>query len=160
MRGDVLWPLLFGSALTLGTTLLAQWSSLAYQTKRQREARRADFQRTTLLQLRDALEEVDDAIWGLLRARRDASEHESGWMELPDHHPSFEAVTRAGSRCIILVTGVEDKQLFEQVFALVESSQLVAHAVDEKEAERHQEDVNSLGRSVVLSIGGQLRSLP
>jgi hypothetical protein len=58
MRGDVLWPLLFGSALTLVTTLVAQWSSLAYQTKRQREMRRADFQRTTLLQLRDTVAEL------------------------------------------------------------------------------------------------------
>ena len=115
MRGDVLWPLLFGSALTLVTTVFAQWFSLDFQTKREREARRSDFQRSTLLQLRDALGELDDAIWELLRARHDACEHESGWMGLPDHHPSFEAVTRAGSQIILLVTGVEDKVLFEQV---------------------------------------------
>jgi hypothetical protein len=160
MRGDVLWPLLVGSTLTLGTTLLAQWFSLDFLTKRQREARRSDFQRTTLLQLRDALGELDDAVWELLRARRDASKHGTGWMGLPSHHPSFEAVTRAGSKVITLVTAVENTKLFGWALSLVRSSQLIIEAVDEKEADRHREDLNSLGRRALLSIGEQLRSLP
>jgi hypothetical protein len=61
MRGDVLWPLLFGSALTLVTTLAAQWFSLDFQTKRQREARRSDVQRSALLQVRDLLVELSTA---------------------------------------------------------------------------------------------------
>jgi len=56
--GSVLWPLLPGSAVTLVSTVAVQWASLTYQTKRRREARRADFQRTTLLQVRDALDDL------------------------------------------------------------------------------------------------------
>jgi hypothetical protein len=70
MKGDVLWPLLFGSALTLVTTLLAQWSSLAYQTSRQRQARRADSQRATLLQLQNTLLEVQGVVDRAMDTRR------------------------------------------------------------------------------------------
>jgi hypothetical protein len=59
--GAVLWPLLLGAAVTLVSTVVAQWSSLAYQTRRQREARRADFQRSTLIQIRDELLALTEA---------------------------------------------------------------------------------------------------
>jgi hypothetical protein len=61
MTSDAVWALVLGAALTLVGTIVAQWASLSYQTRRQREARRADFQRSTLIQLRDLLAELSEA---------------------------------------------------------------------------------------------------
>ena len=53
-----MWQVLLGSAITLVSTLLAQWFSLSYQANRQREMRKADAQRTTLLQLQRDLKQL------------------------------------------------------------------------------------------------------
>jgi hypothetical protein len=81
MDATDVWKIVLGAAVALAGTLLAQWSGLAYQTRRQREARQADFQRTTLLQLRDALGELDDAVLAFFLARHEALEHAGGLGE-------------------------------------------------------------------------------
>ncbi len=67
--GSVLWPLLLGATVTLVSTVLAQWWSLAFQTRRQRQARRADRQEARLHALEELLGEVDEAVRRAMDAR-------------------------------------------------------------------------------------------
>jgi hypothetical protein len=157
MRGDVLWPLLLGSALTLVTTLVAQWSSLAYQTKRQREMRRADFQRTTLLQLRDTVAELDDAMLALMHVRREAQAREGGWNARFDY-ANWEAIFRLRGKLLIVGTGV-DRNLYWWVTELALSTKLVSEATSEEE-DRHQKDLSSSRRKVLWMLAERLARLP
>jgi hypothetical protein len=170
MRGDVLWPLLFGSVLTLVTTLVAQWSSLTYQTKRQREARKADFQRTTLLQLREMLGEVDEAFRRAMDARYTLSHEFERENQDPDDwgaalnafsasHPDMEALRRLTYRLRLLGTAVEHEQLH---FAVLQIS-LGASAVPDLTGEKAQDAQDRLERAqetAVELLGEQLRRLP
>jgi hypothetical protein len=160
MRGDVLWPLLFGSALTLVTTLVAQWSSLAYQTRRQREARRADFQRTTLLQLRELLGDLDDAMLRLFLARQEAVERTGDWNMLAAHHPDLEAVQHVTGRLMLQVTAVEHKGLLGLIASLALSAIWTAGAPTSQEADAQRKDLNEVRSKVTSLLGDQLRSLP
>lgn len=119
MKAAEVWALLLGAAVALAGTLLAQWSSLAYQTRRQREARRADFQRTTLLQLRDALGELDEAVRRAMAARyslsrefeRDNRDPDDWGSFLSTSHPDMEALRSLTYRLRLLATGIEHEAL-------------------------------------------------
>ena len=111
MKAADVWALLLGAVVALAGTLVAQWSSLAYQSRRQREARRADFQQTTLLQLREMLGDLDEAMLRLFLARQEALERAGGWDMLTDHHPDLETVLHVAGRLMLHVTAVEHKGL-------------------------------------------------
>ena len=157
MRGDVLWPLLLGSALTLVTTLVAQWSSLAYQTKRQREMRRADFQRTTLLQLRDAVAELDDAMWELMHVRREALAREGGWNARTEY-ANWDAIFRLRGKLLAVAIGVDSMDLYLEVTALAYSTKLVSEATS-KEEDRHRKVLSSSRRKLLWLLAERLARL-
>jgi hypothetical protein len=132
----------------------------AYQTRRQREARRADFQRTTLLQLRDALRDLDDAVLAFFGARYEALNHAGGWDKLASHHPAWEGIRRANSGLLLTAIAVDDKALRGQATALAHDVLLTAKASTASEAEHHREQLSSMNTKVTLALGEQLRRLP
>lgn len=158
--GSALWPLLLGSAITLVSTLLAQWTSLSYQTRRQREARRADFQRTTLVQLRDALDELGQDIRGVFVARGEALERAGGWDMLSSHHPTIEAVRSVSYRLRLLSTAVEDDALRGKVDSVTRRAFLAGTALIERDAEEQREEMSREYFDAVRLLGEQLRRLP
>jgi hypothetical protein len=161
--GEVLWPLLLGSALTL----LAQWSGLGYQTRRQREARRADFQRTTLLQLRDMLGEVDEAVRRAMDARsrlsreferenRDPDDWESF---LSTSHPDMEALRSLTYRLRLLGAGLEHEPLRIPVGHISRWAWLAPLAPSDMDAQDAREKLNAQQNKAVDLLGEQLRQL-
>ena len=104
---DAVWALVLGAALALISTLVARWASLAYQTRRRREARRADFQRSSL-QVRDLLLELSEAMgvvarpvsrWPLRRSEAAAS---------PAGSSSRRSSHSVSDRLVIIAAAVED----------------------------------------------------
>lgn len=89
MEAAEVWSVVLGAVVALAGTLIAQWSSLAYQTRRQREVRWTDFQRSTLLQVREMLGEVKDAVSQALAARRRLRDE----FDRPDVSPGLREVT-------------------------------------------------------------------
>jgi hypothetical protein len=170
MTSDAVWALVLGAALTLIATLVAQWSNLAYQTRRQREARKADFQRTTLLQLREMLGEVDEAFRRAMDARhtlsheferenRDPDDWRSELNTFNASHPDMEALRRLTYRLRLLGTAVEHEQLH---FAVLQIS-LGASAVPDLTGEMAQDAQDRLERAqeaAVELLGDELRRLP
>jgi hypothetical protein len=152
MKAAEVWALLLGAVVALAGTLLAQWSSLAYQTRRQREARRADFQRTTLLQLRELLGELDDAMLRLFLAREEAFDRASS--------VDLEAVRHVAGRLILHSTAVEHDGLRALVASLTYSAIKVAAAPTSQEAEAHRKDMGQVRTKVTMMLGEQLRRLP
>jgi hypothetical protein len=157
--GSALWPLLLGSAITLVSTLLAQWTSLAYQTRRQREARRADLQRTTLVQLRDALDELGQGIQGVFVARGEALERTGDWSML-SYHPTLEAVRSAIYRVRLLATALENEPLRSEAELVTRSAFEAAMAPTQRDADEQREKMSRGYFEVVELLGEQLRRLP
>ena len=153
------WKIVLGAAVALAGTLLAQWSSLAYQTRRQREARRADFQRTALIQIRDALLELREAIRSIFLARYEAQERTT-WDSLAPFHPTTEAVSAIMDRLLILSAAVDDDQLRGKAEMLARWAWLAAEAPTEQDANESRKEMNKLQRDVVRLLGEQLRGLP
>ena len=151
--------ILLGAALTLVTTLVAQWANLAYQTKRQTEARRADFQRTALIQIRDALLELSEAIRSAFLARHEAKERAT-WDALSSFHPAIEAVRSTRDRLLILSAAVEDDQLWAKVDSLARQAWLAALAPTEQKADESRKQMQELLDEASKLLGEQLRQLP
>jgi hypothetical protein len=141
----------------LAGTLIAQWSSLAYQTRRQREARRADFQRTTLIQTRDLLLELSEAM-GRVGAARYA---DADWIEgIPTDHPAVVSVRSITDRLLIVAAAVDDEQLRIKVDHLARRAYLDAIAADDHEAKNERRKSLEVHREAVKLLGEQLRRLP
>jgi len=140
--------------------LLAQWTSLAYQTKRQREARRADFQRITLVQLRDALDELGQGIRGVFVARGEALEQMGDWDELLVYHPTLEAVRSAIYRVRLLATALENEPLRSEAELVTRSAFEAAMAPTQQDADEQREKMSREYFKVVELLGEQLRRLP
>jgi hypothetical protein len=168
MRGDVLWPLLFGSALTLVTTLVAQWSSLVFQTRRQREARRADFQRTTLIQLRDTLGRVFEVSERVMAARRALSERferssvdPDSWAEvLRTSLPEAELLRTLGYQVELLAAGLEYDQIRTWTDDIALWTTLGPLQPSDQEAEENRQKLLNAHWEAVRLLGEQLRRLP
>jgi hypothetical protein len=167
-RGDVLWPLLFGSTLTLVTTLAAQWFSLAFQTKRQREARRADFQRTTLIQLRDTLGQVFEVFERVMAARRALSERFERSSQDPDSWeevlrtslPEAELLNSLGYQVELLAAGLEHDPIRTWTDDIALWATFGPLRPSDQEAEEsRQKLLNAQGEALRL-LGEQLRRLP
>jgi hypothetical protein len=159
MKAAEVWALLLGAVVALAGTLLAQWSSLAYQTRRQREARRADFQRSALIQIRDALLELSEAIRSVFLARYEAEERAT-WDSLAPFHPTTEAVRGILDRLLILSAALEDDQLRGKVEMLVPWARMTAEAMTKQDADERRKKMNELQRDAVRLLGEQLRGLP
>jgi hypothetical protein len=154
--------------VALSGTLLAQWSNLAYQTRRQREARRADFQRTTLLQLRDVLEEVDDAVRRAIAARHRLSaefelegQHPDEWKAMLD--PSrleMDTLNSLTYRLRLLATGVEYEPLRITVGHISRWAWLAPLAPTDTDLKDAREKLFEQQVKAVDLLGEQLRSLP
>ena len=143
------WKIVLGAAVALAGTLLAQWSSLAYQTRRQREAR----------QIRDALLELREAIRSIFLARYEAQERAT-WDSLAPFHPTTEAVSAIMDRLLILSAAVDDDQLRGKAEMLARWAWLAAEAPTEQDANESRKEMNKLQRDVVRLLGEQLRGLP
>lgn len=162
------WKILLGAAVALAGTLLAQWSSLAYQTRRQREARRADFQRTTLLQLRDVLGEVEEAVGRAMAVRQRLSaefelsgQHPDEWNGmLSTSRPEMETLRSLTYRLRLLATGVEHEPLRIAVGHISRWAWLTPLApADEDSKDARKKLIDQQVKAVDL-LGEQLRSLP
>ena len=168
MRGDVLWPLLFGSALTLVTTLVAQWSSLAYQTRRQREARRADSQRAALLQLRDALLETEEIVARAMDTRRrlalefekDNRDPDEFKAFLTSSHPDQALLSGVAWRLDLLASSVDHEPLRDEIGEVAMYAYLAPLMATDEEAEEARDTLGSAQSNAAELLGEQLRHLP
>jgi hypothetical protein len=158
--GSVLWPLLLGSAVTLASTVVAQWVSLSYQTKRQREVRRADFQRTTLLQVRDALDDLFQGIRAVFIARDEALERTGDSSLLRSHHPSLDMLHGAIYRLRLLATALEDKSLRDKLELVTERAFDAAMKPTEWDYDEQLKKTTGVYFEVIDLLGEQLRRLP
>jgi hypothetical protein len=162
------WKILLGAVVALAGTLLAQWSSLAYQTRRQREARRADFQRTTLLQLRDLLGEVEEAVGRAMTARHRMSDHferspyiTDDWETfLSTTHPDMEVLRSLTYRLRLLATGVEHEPLRIAVDNVSAWAVVAPLATKDKDSQDARDNMMERQIEAVELLGEQLRSLP
>jgi hypothetical protein len=160
MKAADVWTLILGAVVALAGTLLAQWSSLAYQTRRQREARRADFQRATLIQIRDALLELTQAMRTAFSVRYEAEERDQDFGGLPTYHPAVEAVRSLMDRIVILATAVEDEELRGKLDTTTRMAYLAAIAPTARQADESRQKMGQLQREAVQLLGDQLRQLP
>jgi hypothetical protein len=171
MKADAVWALLLGAAVALVSTVVAQWVSLAYQTRRQREARRADFQRTTLQQLRDLLGEVEEAVGRVMGARAGLSEEfnrspdpsdEKAWKAYFYQRASPE-LTRLRSltyRLRLLAAGVEHEPLRNAVWNISQFADRAPRFFSKQEAENTWVVLIDVQNKAVDLLGEQLRKLP
>jgi hypothetical protein len=161
---SVLWPLLLGS----GLTLLAQWLSLAYQTTRQRQARRADRQEARLLALQDLLGEVDEAVRRAMDARRALAHdfEQSGrdpdeWkVALSTSHPDMETLRSLTYRLRLLAAGVEHERLRIVINHVSRWAWLAPLAPSDQEAEDARDKLIRAQNEGVDLLGERLRQLP
>jgi hypothetical protein len=160
MKAADVWTLVLGAVVALAGTLLAQWSSLAYQTRRQREARRADFQRSALVQVQDLLLELSEAMRSVATARYEATDYIDRAGGLPTYHPAVAAVRSITDRLEILVAAVEDEQLRVKVGHVARRAYVTAIAPTEELAAKTRPKSQELHREAVQLLGEQLRKLP
>ena len=161
--GSVLWPLLLGS----GLTLVAQWVGLAYQTTRQRQARRADRQETRLLALQDLLGEVDDTVRQAMAARTELSrefERDSRdpdeWGSVLQALPDMEALRSLTYRLRLLAAGVEHGPLRIAVGQISQWALLAPRAPSEQESKDARDKLIRAQNEALDLLGDRLRQLP
>lgn len=149
-----------GSGLTLGTTLVAQWSSLAYQSRRQREARRADFQRTSLLQVRDLLGEVAEAMSRVKGVQYERLGLTDEWEPLSTTHPAAQALSSLTFRLRLAGVGLDDPQIRASLASVEISAWLATTAPTEQEAKDASQKLIAARNRALERLGEQLRELP
>lgn len=130
---------------------------LAYQTGRQREARRTDFQRTTLIQIRDLLLELSEAMGKVGAARYMDADVFDG---MPTDHPTVVAVRSIIDRLVIVAAAVEDDQLRIHVDQVARRAHLDAIAPTDEVSEKARAKSLEIHRKAVQLLGEQLRRLP
>jgi hypothetical protein len=166
MEAADVWKILLGAVVALAGTLLAQWSSLAYQTKRQRQARRADHQEARLLALQDLLGEVEDAVARAMLVRARLSEK---WEQArPDHSDRDEHVHRPDVallrsltyRLRLLAAGVEHAPLLVAVGHVSELALRAPMTYADEVALRLHDKLIEVQNEAADLLGDQLRRLP
>jgi hypothetical protein len=160
MKSDAVWALLLGAAVALASTLLAQWASLAYQTRRQREARQADFQRSALVQVRDLLLELSEAMGRVAAARYEANQRVDGDGTLASYHPAVATVRSLADRLEIVAAALEDEQMRATVDEVAGRAHGDATAPADERAEQTRSKSLEVHREAVRLLGEQLRKLP
>ena len=166
--GSVLWPLLLGATVTLVSTVLAQWWSLAFQTRRQRQARRADRQEVRLLALEELLGEVDEAVRRAMDARARLAEEFEHFSEPYDEWGSFlraslpdrEALRSLTYRLRLLAVGVDHEPLRIAVGHISRWAWLAPLSPSHQDAMDAREKLIQAQNQAVNLLGEQLRKLP
>jgi hypothetical protein len=168
MTWDAVGLVLLGS----GLTLLAQWFGLRYETRRQREARRADFQRTTLIQVRDLLGEVEEALGRAMGARAALAkmfeEHapdpsdEKEWRTYlyGKASPELTRLRSLSYRLRLLAAGVEHKPLGSMVWTISKIADQAPLSFANQEAENAHVTLIDMQDKTVELLGQQLQELP
>jgi hypothetical protein len=154
-----MWQVLLGSAIALVSTLLAQWFSLSYQTKRQREMRWADFKRTDLLQLRDALKELGLCLTRVFISQGEVLERTGTWETFSSLHPQVAEVSGAVTPVLIQQSTIEDEPLRLKLETMTETAEIAAKAPSERDAVEQRDLFFLEFREVIDYIGDQLRRL-
>jgi hypothetical protein len=166
--GSVLWPLLLGAVVTLVATALAQWFSLAYQTGRQRQARRADRQEARLLALQDLLGEVDESVRQAMAARSklaDEFEQSPGYPEewgewLRTSLAERDTLRSLTYRLRLLAAGVQDEPLRIAVGQISNWAWLAPTSPPYQDSQdAHAKLIQAQNEAADL-LGEQLRKLP
>ncbi len=166
--GSVLWSLLLGAAVTLVGTALAQWFSLAYQTGRQRQARRADRQEARLLALQDLLEEVDDCVGRAMAARYELAEEFERSPGYPEEWESFlrtslsemETLRSLTYRLRLLAAGVEHERLRIAVGDISNWAWLAPTSPSYQDSADARDKLIRAQNEAVDLLGERLRNLP
>ena len=159
MEAADVWKIVLGAVVGLAVSLIAQWSSLAYQTRRQREARRADFQRSTLIQLRDLLIELSEARQAVAAARYQAKVETGDLYLLGPLHPSVQAVRTIGDRLNVVAAAADNLSLrMEIVFVTLHASGAAMSSTSSEEAE-HEQQMSEGFRKATQLLGDDLRRL-
>jgi hypothetical protein len=159
MEAAEVWSVLLGAMVALAGTLIAQWSSLAYQTRRQREVRWADFQRTTLLQVRDLLGELVEAkerATGIPYAHLGLADE---WDPLPSVHPAAQAVSSLNFRLRLAAVGLEDDQLQSALVGVSVFAWVATVARTEEEEQDATRNLIQSREQALDLLGDQLRKL-
>lgn len=171
MKAAEVWALVLGAAVALAGTLLAQWSSLAYQTRRQRQARQADRQVTRLLALQDLLGEVEEAVARAMVARAvvsakfdqhapDSSDEEEWKAYFWSSHPELEQLRSLTYRLRLLAAGVEHEPLRIWVGHISRFAYLAPLSFSAQQAEDTRVTLIDVQNKAVEWLGEQLRKLP
>jgi hypothetical protein len=160
MTSDAVWALVLGAAVTLIATLVAQWSSLAYQTRRQREVRRADFQRTALLQVRDLLGEVDEAMQDVTRIQYGHHALANEWDPLSTFQPAAQAVSSRTFRLRLAAVGLDSADLQGKLGAVEHWAWMATVADTFQDAQDAREKLRNARHQALELLGKQLRELP
>jgi hypothetical protein len=153
------WQVLLGAAISLVSTLLAQWFSLSYQTKRQWEMRKADFRRTTLLQLRDALNDLGHSVGRVFILQGEALQRTGSWEAFSSHHPDVAAVSAAVNPVLLHSIAVKDEPLRLKIHSMTERAEAAAKAPSERDADEEREKFGREMSEVIALLGEQLRRL-
>jgi hypothetical protein len=160
MEAAEIGSILVGAVVALGGTLIAQWSNLAYQTRRQREARRADFQRSALVRVWDGLLELNEALEKVRVAGNEAAmrgdEASIDFERNRFFHPTVEAVRTVCGRVRILSAALEDEVLRLTVHNVVN----IAESYAAMETKDRYDSLREQHSALLDSLGRQLRNLP
>jgi hypothetical protein len=160
MKAAEVWTLLLGAAVALIGTLIAQWSSLAYQTRRQRETRRADFQRTSLLQVRDLLGEVVEAkqrVTGIQYRHLGLADE---WDPVSTIHPDAQALSGLTFRLRLAAIGLDNDELRGRLASVERLAWLATSAPTEDEEKDASKKLITARNQALDLLGEQLRKLP
>jgi hypothetical protein len=158
------WPVIFGALISLATTIVVQWFTHGFQSRRERQARdatlqaeqwerRAAFQRDTLLAVQETLSDLGRAAADTHRRLRESG----NWMER--HRPWSEEFRDAEARTTKLAARVFDDDLRK---LLLDTRQVAIEVVT---AGSYEHSAEALGRmnlgitDVNHAVGPVLREL-
>jgi hypothetical protein len=159
MEAADVWKIVLGAVLGAVLALLVQWSSLTYQTRRQREARWADFQRSTLIQLRDLLLELSEARQAVVAARYQAKMETGDPYMFGPLHPAVQAVRTIGDRLNVVAAAADNLSLRMQiVFVTLHASGAAMSSSASEESEHEQQMSEAFSKATEL-LGDELRRL-
>jgi type II secretory pathway component PulM len=156
IEGSVLWLILLGGALTL----LGAWSTLIYQTRWQRRARKADSQRAALLAVRDLLGDVDDAMRRARHLPWEAYARTGQWESVSSIHPDVQTLRSLTYRLRLRAIEVENKELRGVTDSISRSAWLEVIATSEEDASDQRSKLIKQQNTAVRLLGEQLRGLP
>jgi hypothetical protein len=166
------WAALGGALLAgVALTVLGQRLSLRRQTRRQRQARRADRQEARLLALQDLLGEVEDAVRRAMAARARLADEFEQHAPDPSDHDELEAYLRTSNsdlevlrsltyRLRLLAAGVEHEPLRIAVSHISRFAWLAPLSFSNREAEETRAKLIEVQNEAVDLLGNQLRNLP
>ncbi len=144
-----------------------QWTSLAYQTRRQREIRRADSQRAALLALQDRLGEVDDSVRRAVAVRsqlsfafeREGRDPDEWGSALLTSDPEMETLRSLTYRLRLLAAGIEHEGLRIAVGDVSRWAFLAPLAPSDQDSREARDRLTKAQIKAVDLLGEQIRTL-